>query len=70
VVLTPSALRATGMVAKTIELARTHGWYYTRQFENEANPDIHSRTTARRSSTISPAASSIPGSPATAPAAP
>jgi cysteine synthase A len=47
VVLTPSALRATGMVAKTIELAKTHGWFYTRQFENEANPDIHSRTTAR-----------------------
>ncbi len=47
VVLTPSALRATGMIAKTIELAKTHGWFYTRQFENEANPDIHSRTTAR-----------------------
>jgi len=47
VVLTPAALRATGMVAKTIELAKTHGWFYTRQFENEANPDIHSRTTAR-----------------------
>jgi cysteine synthase A len=47
VVLTPAALRATGMVAKTIELAQTHGWYYTRQFENEANPDMHSRTTAR-----------------------
>jgi cysteine synthase A len=47
VVLTPSALRATGMVAKTIELARTHGWFYTRQFENEANADMHSRTTAR-----------------------
>jgi cysteine synthase A len=47
VVLTPSALRATGMVMKTIELAKTHGWFYTRQFENEANPDIHSRTTAR-----------------------
>jgi cysteine synthase A len=47
VVLTPAALRATGMVAKTIELAETHGWFYTRQFENEANPDMHSRTTAR-----------------------
>jgi cysteine synthase A len=47
VVLTPSALRATGMVNKTIELAKTHGWFYTRQFENEANPDMHSRTTAR-----------------------
>jgi cysteine synthase A len=47
VILTPAALRATGMVAKAEELARTHGWFYTRQFENEANPDMHSRTTAR-----------------------
>ena len=47
VVLTPAALRATGMIVKTVELAKTHGWFYTRQFENEANPDIHSRTTAR-----------------------
>src|SRR5438552_4057971 len=46
VVLTPAALRATGMVAKTIELAKTHGWFMTRQFENEANADMHSRTTA------------------------
>ncbi|MFI4933176.1 MAG: cysteine synthase A [Caulobacterales bacterium] len=47
VVLTPAALRATGMIAKTVELAETHGWFYTHQFENEANPDIHSATTAR-----------------------
>src|ERR1700735_5581209 len=47
VVLTPAALRATGMVAKTRELAETHGWFSPRQFENEANPDMHSRTTAR-----------------------
>ena len=47
VVLTPAALRATGMVLKTQELARTHGWFYTHQFENEANPDMHSRTTAQ-----------------------
>ena len=47
VVLTPAAGRAVGMVAKAIELANTHGWFLTRQFENEANPDIHSRTTAR-----------------------
>jgi cysteine synthase A len=46
VVVTPAALRATGMVAKTIELAKTHGWFMTRQFENEANPDYHSKTTA------------------------
>src|SRR5438093_6650428 len=47
VVLTPAALRGIGMVTKAIELAKTHGWFLTRQFENEANPDMHSRTTAR-----------------------
>src|SRR5215831_9718724 len=47
VVLTPQAERGMGMVNKAIELARTHGWFLTRQFENEANPDFHSRTTAR-----------------------
>ena len=47
VVLTPAALRGIGMVNKAVELAKTHGWFLTRQFENEANPDMHSRTTAR-----------------------
>ncbi len=47
VVLTPAAERGFGMVAKAAELAKTHGWFLTRQFENEANPDMHSRTTAR-----------------------
>jgi cysteine synthase len=47
VVLTPAAERGMGMVNKAIELAQTHGWFLTRQFENEANPDMHSRTTAR-----------------------
>jgi cysteine synthase A len=47
VVLTPAAGRAFGMVIKAIELAQTHGWFLTRQFENEANADIHSRTTVR-----------------------
>src|SRR5579859_5561605 len=47
VIVTPAAERAVGMINKTIELAKTHGWFMTRQFENEANPDIHSRTTAR-----------------------
>lgn len=47
VVITPAAERAVGMIKKTIELAETHGWFMTRQFENEANPDNHSRTTAR-----------------------
>jgi len=47
VVLTPAAERGIGIVNKAIELAKTHGWFLTRQFENEANPDMHSRTTAR-----------------------
>jgi cysteine synthase A len=47
VVVTPAAERAVGMINKTIELARAHGWFMTRQFENEANPEYHSRTTAR-----------------------
>jgi cysteine synthase A len=47
VVITPAAERAVGMINKTIELAKTHGWFMSRQFENEANPDYHSRTTAR-----------------------
>jgi cysteine synthase A len=47
VVLTPMAERAVGMIKKTVELAETHGWFMTRQFENEANADYHSRTTAK-----------------------
>lgn len=47
VVLTPAAGRGFGMVTKAEELAKTHGWFLTRQFENEANPDMHTRTTAR-----------------------
>src|SRR6201995_638282 len=47
VVLTPAAERAFGMVSKAQELAKPKGWFMARQFENEANPDIHERTTAR-----------------------
>ncbi len=47
VVLTPAAEKGTGMIAKANELAAAHGWFLTRQFENEANADMHSRTTAR-----------------------
>ena len=47
VVLTPAPEGATGMVRKTVALAEKNGWFYTRQFENEANADYHSRTTAR-----------------------
>jgi cysteine synthase A len=47
VVLTPAADKGSGMLAKAVELAETHGWFLTRQFENEANADIHTKTTAQ-----------------------
>ena len=47
VVLTPTAQGATGMLDKAIELAAARGWFLTRQFENDANPAVHERTTAR-----------------------
>jgi cysteine synthase A len=47
VVLTPAALKGSGMLAKAVELAQTHDWFLCRQFENEANADMHSRTTAQ-----------------------
>jgi cysteine synthase len=47
VVLTPAALKGTGMLAKAVELAQAHDWFLCRQFENEANADMHSRTTAQ-----------------------
>lgn len=47
VVLTPAAAKGSGMLAKAVELAEAHGWFLCRQFENEANADVHSRTTAR-----------------------
>jgi cysteine synthase len=47
VVLTPGAARAVGMMAKVEELAAKHGWFMTRQFDNEANAAMHSWTTAQ-----------------------
>jgi cysteine synthase A len=47
VVLTPASEKGSGMLAKAVELAEAHGWYLCRQFENEANADVHSRTTAQ-----------------------
>ncbi|MDX1499958.1 MAG: cysteine synthase A [Woeseiaceae bacterium] len=46
VVLTPASLKGSGMLAKAVELAEKHGWFLVRQFENEANADAHSQTTA------------------------
>src|SRR5690349_24570784 len=47
VVLTPAAEKGSGMLAKAVELAKAHGWFLCRQFENEDNADVHSRTTAQ-----------------------
>src|SRR6476469_1298977 len=46
VILTPASEKGSGMLAKAVELAEKHGWFLCRQFENEANADMHSRTTA------------------------
>ncbi len=46
VVLTPAELKGSGMLAKAVELSKKHGWFLCRQFENEANADAHSNTTA------------------------
>src|SRR5438309_9701103 len=45
VILTPAAERGMGMVRKAEELAKKHGWFLARQFENEANPAYHRSTT-------------------------
>jgi len=46
VILTPAAEKGSGMLAKARELAEKHGWFLCRQFENEANAEVHARTTA------------------------
>ena len=46
VILTAAAERGTGMVRKAEELAKKHGWFLARQFENQANPAYHRNTTA------------------------
>jgi cysteine synthase A len=45
VILSPAAERGSGMVRKAEELAKEHGWFVARQFENEANPAYHRNTT-------------------------
>ena len=46
VILTPAAERGSGMVRKAEELAKKHGWFLARQFQNPANPAYHRQTTA------------------------
>ena len=46
VVLTPASEKGTGMLNKAVELAAKHGSSLCRQFENEANAEAHTKTTA------------------------
>mgnify|MGYP000595587162 CR=1 FL=1 len=46
VVLTPASAKGSGMVAKAEELARQHGWWQPKQFENPANAEAHRLSTA------------------------
>lgn len=45
VVLTPAALRGSGMVKYAEELAEKNGWFLPQQFENLSNPEYHRNTT-------------------------
>lgn len=45
VILTPRAEKGFGMYKKAVELAEKNGWFLARQFETEANADIHEATT-------------------------
>ncbi len=45
VILTPAAEKGSGMVRRAEELAKQHGWFLARQFENPANPAYHRNTT-------------------------
>lgn len=47
VVLTPKADRGLGMYKKALELSRANGWFFAKQFETDANADIHESTTGR-----------------------
>lgn len=47
VILTPASDMGSGMLAKAVELAEKHDWFLCRQFSNEANANVHSKTTAQ-----------------------
>ena len=45
--LTPGAKGMKGAIEKAEKLQKEHGYFMPQQFENEANPKIHARTTGR-----------------------
>ncbi|WP_273837077.1 cysteine synthase A [Guptibacillus sedimenti] len=46
-VLTPGSEGMGGAIRKSEELAKEHGYFMPQQFKNEANPDVHRRTTGQ-----------------------
>src|SRR5690625_5305218 len=46
-VLTPGADGMKGAIAKAEALQKEHGYFMPQQFENEANPEVHARTTGQ-----------------------
>ncbi|GAA0311229.1 cysteine synthase A [Gracilibacillus halotolerans] len=46
-VLTPGAEGMKGAIAKAGELAEQNGYFMPQQFKNEANPEVHARTTGK-----------------------
>lgn len=45
VYLTPGANGMKGAIEKAAELEKEHGYFMPQQFDNEANPEIHAKTT-------------------------
>jgi cysteine synthase len=46
-VLTPGSEGMGGAIRKAEELAKEHGYFMPQQFNNEANPEVHRRTTGK-----------------------
>ncbi|MFZ7943177.1 cysteine synthase A [Neobacillus sp. 19] len=46
-VLTPGPEGMKGAIAKAEELVKEHGYFLPQQFKNEANPEVHRRTTGK-----------------------
>ncbi|PGV52676.1 cysteine synthase A [Bacillus sp. AFS037270] len=46
-VLTPGPAGMKGAIAKAEELVKEHGYFLPQQFKNQANPEVHRRTTGK-----------------------
>ena len=46
-VLTPGPEGMKGAIAKAEELVKENGYFLPQQFKNEANPEVHRRTTGK-----------------------